>query len=117
MGLVGGTNKTKSKFLTLISVLPVGTQEHFVTFQIPSKFPKQWVDQGYTHNHFGTIKITLSFHGRNGFPICTKMVLLDTRFKDYKHVVLGIVENTLNARTVFFIVFLNYNMSLHDQTL
>ena len=37
-------------------------KEQFITLHIPTDFPSQWKEQGYTHIHFGAIRISLSFH-------------------------------------------------------
>ncbi|XVE59505.1 hypothetical protein DITRI_Ditri05aG0051200 [Diplodiscus trichospermus] len=71
----------------------------------------------YTHIHFGAIRITLTFHGKKGMIVCARMALLDTKFKEYKDTVLGIVETTLNTGTIFFTVYPNYNMALSNPEL
>ena len=40
--------------------------------------------------------------------------LLDSRFLEYEHAVIRTVESTMNVRTVFVILFPNFNMSLKD---
>ena len=42
------------------------------------------------------------------------MTLLDSRFLEYQHVVIGNVQTTLNAGTTFVTLFLNFNMPLKD---
>ena len=42
------------------------------------------------------------------------MALLDSRFLEYQHAVIGTVQTTLNARTVFVTLFPNFNMPLKD---
>ena len=65
--------------------IPATKKEQFITLHIPDDFPLQWRQQGYTHIHFGAIRISLSFHGRNGLPIVAREALLDTRFTQYQH--------------------------------
>ena len=42
------------------------------------------------------------------------MALLDSRFLEYQHAVIGTVQTTLNAETVFITFFLNFNIPLKD---
>ncbi|CDP19458.1 unnamed protein product [Coffea canephora] len=89
-------------------------KEQFITLHIPNDFPIQWKQQGYTHIHFGAIRISLSFHGRKGLPVVARVALLDTRFRQYQHTCIATTETTLNAGTVFVTLFPNFNMSLAD---
>ncbi|KAK8487578.1 hypothetical protein V6N11_066568 [Hibiscus sabdariffa] len=36
--------------------------EQFVTLEIPSEFPKGWIEAGYSHIHFGAIRLALNYH-------------------------------------------------------
>ncbi|CDP21259.1 unnamed protein product [Coffea canephora] len=94
--------------------IPATRKEQFITLHIPNDFPMQWKQQGYTHIHFGAIRISLSFHGRKGLPVVARVALLDTRFKQYQHACIATTETTLNAGTVFVTLFPNFNMSLAD---
>ncbi|CDP20491.1 unnamed protein product [Coffea canephora] len=94
--------------------IPATRKEQFITLHIPNDFPMQWKQQGYSHIHFGAIRISLSFHGRKGLPIVARIALLDTRFKQYQHACIATTETTLNAGTVFVTLFPNFNMSLAD---
>ena len=47
-------------------------------------------------------------------PAVSGMALLDSRFLEYQHAVIGTVQTTLNARTVFVTLFPNFNMPLKD---
>ncbi|CDP21822.1 unnamed protein product [Coffea canephora] len=94
--------------------IPATKKEQFITLHIPNDFPLQWRQQGYTHVHFGAIRISLPFHGRKGLPIVARVALLDTRFTQYQHACIATVETTLNAGTVFVTLFPNFNMSLVD---
>ncbi|KAK5820054.1 hypothetical protein PVK06_025098 [Gossypium arboreum] len=40
--------------------------EKFVNLEIPPEFPKEWADTGYTHIHFGAIRLALNYHGAEG---------------------------------------------------
>ena len=61
--------------------LPITLQVQLVTLQIPPEFPSHWIAQGYTHIHFGAIRLTLAYHARKGLPINALIGLLDTRMK------------------------------------
>ncbi|GMN65887.1 hypothetical protein TIFTF001_034955 [Ficus carica] len=97
--------------------LPATTQEQFVSLEIPPEYPAQWQTQGFTHLHFGAVRLALTFHGRKGLPVAARIALLDSRHRHYRDAVITIVQTTLNAGTVIFTVFPNFNMSLQDPTL
>ena len=97
-------------------ILPSGPQEHFVTIEIPPEFPSQWIQQGYTHIHFGAVRLALNYHDIKGCPVFSRIALLDSRYLKYENACIGIVETTMDSGTVYMI-FLNYNMALKDPTL
>ncbi|KAI9095418.1 hypothetical protein K1719_026452 [Acacia pycnantha] len=41
----------------------------------------KWKSEGYTHLHFGAIRLVLTLHGRKGLPILAKVALLDSTYK------------------------------------
>ena len=43
-----------------------------------------------------------------------RIALLDSKFLEYEHAVIGIVESTMNVGTVFVTLFPNFNMSIKD---
>ncbi|OMO68338.1 hypothetical protein COLO4_29704 [Corchorus olitorius] len=94
-----------------------GTQEHLITLEIPSEFPKQLLEQGYTHIHFGAIRIALTYHAGKSLPVFARIVVLDSRFFEYRFACLGMVETSLNAGNVFVTLFPNFNMALEDPVL
>lgn len=69
---------------------------------------------GFTHIHFGAVRVTLTYHGRKSQPIVERLSLLDSRYNEYQHANFGTSEITLNVRTVFVTIYPNFNMSLHD---
>ncbi|KAH0781393.1 hypothetical protein KY290_000991 [Solanum tuberosum] len=81
---------------------------------MPEDFPRQWKSLGFTHIHFGPIRVALTYHGRKGQPVVARLSLLDTRYYEYQYENLGTSEITLNARTVFVTIFPNFNMYLQD---
>lgn len=44
--------------------LPASSQEQYVTLTIPPEFIASWKQEGYTHLHFGAIRLVLSYTGR-----------------------------------------------------
>ena len=88
--------------------------ENFITLALPREFIIPWQKQGYTHLHFGAVRLALTFHGRKGLPIVSRISLLDSRFLEYQNAVIGTVQTTLNAGTIFVTLFPNFNMSLKD---
>ena len=56
----------------------------------------------------------MTFHGRKGLSAISRISLLNSRFLEYQHAVIGIVQTTLNARTVFVTLSPNLNMPLKD---
>jgi hypothetical protein len=97
--------------------IPATSQEQFVTLEIPSEFLGQWISQGYTHIHFGAIRLALSYHGRKGLPVAARLALLDTRYLEYQHACIGSLETTLNCGTVVVTFYPNFNMALDDPQL
>ncbi|GJX37233.1 hypothetical protein Tco_0250536 [Tanacetum coccineum] len=56
--------------------------EHLVSLSLPSDLPRHCLAQGYTHIHFGAIRLALTFHGRKGLPAYSRIALLDTSCLD-----------------------------------
>ena len=48
--------------------IPANDGENFITLCLPREFVNSWQKQGYTHLHFGALRLALTFHGRNGLP-------------------------------------------------
>ncbi|GMN48228.1 hypothetical protein TIFTF001_017386 [Ficus carica] len=97
--------------------LPATTQEHFVSLEIPPKYPAQWQTQGFTHLNFGAIRLAPTFHGRKGLPVCARIALLDSRHRIYRDAVIATVQTTLNVGIVITMVFPNFCMSFQDSCL
>ena len=98
-------------------ILPSGPQEHFVIIEIPPEFPTQWIQQGYTHIHFGAVRLALNYHGIKGRLVFSRIALLDSRYLKYENACIGIAETSLDPGTVYMTFFPNYNMTLKDPTL
>ncbi|KAH1067456.1 hypothetical protein J1N35_032443 [Gossypium stocksii] len=56
--------------------ISASSQEQFVTLEIPPEFPKEWQRAGYSHIHFGAIRLALNYHGVEGKPIVARIALL-----------------------------------------
>ncbi|KAL8228432.1 hypothetical protein R6Q57_016016 [Mikania cordata] len=65
--------------------LPAINSEHLVTLSLPPDLSRFCQAQGYTHIHFGAIRLDLTFHGRKGLPAFSRIALVDTRFVEYQH--------------------------------
>ncbi|GAV63126.1 LOW QUALITY PROTEIN: hypothetical protein CFOL_v3_06647, partial [Cephalotus follicularis] len=86
-------------------------KEQFVTLEISEYLPKH-ASEGYTHLHFGAIRLALTFHGRKGLLVVShlvtsKIALLDTHFLDYQH-------TCIDVGTMFITLFSNFNIPLSD---
>ena len=44
--------------------IPISETENFITFALLREFIIPWQKQGYTHLHFGAIRLAFTFHGR-----------------------------------------------------
>ena len=94
--------------------IPISGIENFITLTLPREFIIPWQKQGYTHLHFGAVRLAFTFHGRKGLLIVSRISLLDSRFLKYQNAIIGTVQTTLNAGTVLVTLFPNFNMSLKD---
>ncbi|RDX84613.1 hypothetical protein CR513_34315, partial [Mucuna pruriens] len=72
---------------------------------------------GYTHLHYGAIRLILTLHGRRGLPVSARISLLDTSYLHYENAVIGTVLTTLHAGSVVLTIFPNYNVNLRDPTI
>ncbi|GJS47538.1 putative zinc finger, CCHC-type containing protein [Tanacetum coccineum] len=97
--------------------LPASQVEHLVSLSLPSDLPRHCLAQGYTHIHFGAIRLALTFHGRKGLPAYSRIALLNTRFVEYQHACIGTIQTTLNAGTIFVTFYPNFNIPLNDPSL
>ena len=97
--------------------LSASQAEQYVTLEIPPELIVQWKRKGYTHLHLGGVRLILTLHGRKGLPVTARLALLDTRFKEYQHAVIGTVLTTLHAGSVLLTFYPNFNMSLNDANL
>ena len=92
-------------------------REQLFTINFPKEIILRWKAEGFTHIHFGAIRIALTFHGRKGLPMVSRIAIIDTRCDKYQQVCLVTIQSTFNAKTIFVTIFPNFNMSLNDLTL
>lgn len=71
--------------------IPTCENENFITLTLPKEFVIPWQKQGYTHLHFGAVRLALTFHGRKGLPVVSRISLLDSRFLEYQNAVIETV--------------------------
>ncbi|KAK9195460.1 hypothetical protein WN943_003581 [Citrus x changshan-huyou] len=62
-------------------------------------------------------QLILTLHGRKGLPVTARIALLETRFKQYQHAVIGTVLTTLHAGSVLLTFYPHFNLSLEDPNL
>ncbi|CAL9217700.1 unnamed protein product, partial [Arabidopsis halleri] len=62
----------------------------------------QWRAHGYTHLHYGAIRLALTFHGRKGLPVVARVALLDIRYREYQHACIETIQTTLNAEIMAY---------------
>ena len=91
--------------------------EQYVDLEINSTLIKLWQREGYVSLHLGAIRLVLSFHGRKGLPIITRVSLLDTTIQNLEHATIGTVLTILNVGSVVLTMFPNFNVHLRDSTM
>ncbi|KAJ9547117.1 hypothetical protein OSB04_019660 [Centaurea solstitialis] len=120
--LIGSTSTQQIKEFVQASrfdshQLPATTSEHLVTLSLPPDLPRHCLAQGYTHIHFGAIRLALTFHGRKGLPAFSRIALVDTSFVEYQRACIGTIQTTLNAGTSFVTFYPNFNMPVNDPSI
>lgn len=55
-------------------------KEQYVTLEVPTDLIHHWRRQGYTHIHFGAVRLCLTLHGRKGITDSTGVSLLNTSY-------------------------------------
>nr|GEY01226.1 putative zinc finger, CCHC-type [Tanacetum cinerariifolium] len=91
--------------------------EQLVSLSLSSDLPRHCLAQGYTYIRFGAIRLALTFHGRKGLHVYSRIALLDKRFVEYQHACIGTIQTTLNAGTIVVTFYPNFNMPLNDPSL
>ncbi|KAK2665811.1 hypothetical protein Ddye_004385 [Dipteronia dyeriana] len=75
------------------------------------------IKEGYFHLHIGAIRIILTLHGRKGLSVTARIALLNTIYKQYKHVIIRTCLSTLHAGSISLTYYPNFNIPLRDQNL
>ncbi|KAK5832181.1 hypothetical protein PVK06_015981 [Gossypium arboreum] len=91
--------------------------KQFVTLEILAEFLVEWAREGYTHIHFGAIRLALNYHGIVGKPVVARIALLDSRYLDYQNACITTIEATLNSGLVMVTLFPNFTIALADPNL
>ncbi|KAI9128681.1 hypothetical protein K1719_000164 [Acacia pycnantha] len=97
--------------------LPATAQEQYSTIKIGQDLIDKWKSEGYTHLHFGAIRLVLTLHGRKGLPVTAKVALLDSTYKKYSDSLIGALLTTLSNGSVILTIQPDYNVSIFDRTL
>ena len=71
--------------------IPTSGNENFITLALPKEFVIPWQKQGYSHLHFGAVRLALTFHGKKGLLVASRISLLDSRFLEYQNAVIGTI--------------------------
>ena len=61
--------------------------------------------------------LALSYYSIKDLLVIAKMTLLDIRYLRYLDACVAIIETTLNAGTIFFTLFPNFNIAIFDKYL
>lgn len=69
---------------------------------------------GYSHIHFGAIRLALNYHGTEGKLVVATIALLESRYLEYQHACIANIETTLNSKLVMVTLFPNFTMALAD---
>ncbi|RDX61397.1 hypothetical protein CR513_60385, partial [Mucuna pruriens] len=77
--------------------LAATSEEQYVTIEIARELIRHWQLEGYTHLHYGAIRLILSLHGRRGLPVSARVSLLDSSYLHYENAVIETVLTTLHA--------------------
>ncbi|KAK0573432.1 hypothetical protein LWI29_007951 [Acer saccharum] len=98
-------------------LIPSSPSEQYVTLSIDQNMIDQWIKDGYSHLHIGSVRIILSLHGRKGLPITARLALLNTIYTQYEHAVIGTCLSTIYAGSISLTYYPNFNIPLRDQNL
>lgn len=70
-------------------LIPSSAYEHYLDLHISPNLIKDLLKEGYTHIHFGAVKIVLATHGRYKLPTTIKLALLNSTFLRYELTIIG----------------------------
>ena len=91
--------------------------EQYVALEIPLELITTWKREGYIHLHLGGVRLILTLHGRKGLPLTARIALLDTRFKQYQHAIIGTVLTTLYAESALLTFYPRFNFKELNKSL
>ncbi|ESQ39485.1 hypothetical protein EUTSA_v10001266mg [Eutrema salsugineum] len=116
---VFGPSKHAARELILASqmeqhLVPATETKQMIPLRFNEGMVHQWKTHGYTHLHYGAIRLALTLHGRKDLPVVARVALLDTRYREYQHACIATIQTTLDAGTVFVTLYPNFNISLED---
>ncbi|KAI9087328.1 hypothetical protein K1719_030648 [Acacia pycnantha] len=97
--------------------LPATPQEQYSTIEISPDLIDKWKSEGYTHLHFGAIRLVLTLHGRKGLPVTAKVAFLDSTYKKYSDYLIGALLTTLSNDSVILTIQPDYNISIFERTI
>ncbi|KAG2329242.1 hypothetical protein Bca52824_000422 [Brassica carinata] len=80
--------------------VPATEEEQFISLNIPEHLPRLWQQQGYTHLHFGVVRIGLALHARKGLPVIARIALIDSRLKSYQQACIGTLQDPNLMKTL-----------------
>ncbi|KAK5826264.1 hypothetical protein PVK06_021180 [Gossypium arboreum] len=109
-------NAYRKSAFSLVKSIRTLIKEQFVTLEIPAEFSAEWKRVGYTHIHFGAIRLALNYHGTPGKPVVTRIALLDSRYLEYQNACIAIIKATLNSGLVMIVYRIQdhaFNLSRH----
>ncbi|CAN6828870.1 unnamed protein product [Brassica oleracea] len=72
--------------------VPATKEEQFISLNIVENLPRLWQQQGYTHLHFGVVRIGLTLHARKSLPVIARIALIDSRLKSYQQGCIGTLQ-------------------------
>ncbi|KAK2636240.1 hypothetical protein Ddye_031032 [Dipteronia dyeriana] len=98
-------------------LIPASATEQYVDLEIGQPLIDQWIKEGYSHLHIGSIRIILTLHGRKGLPVMARIALLNTIYKQYEHAIIETCLSTLHIGSISLTYYPNFNIPLRDLNL
>ncbi|KAK5771338.1 hypothetical protein PVK06_047536 [Gossypium arboreum] len=97
--------------------ITVASPVQFVTLEILAEILAKWKHTGYTHIHFGAIRLALNYHGTAGKPVVATIALWILDIWNKKNACIATMEATLNFGLIVVTLFPNFTMALADPNL
>lgn len=102
---------SQEQYVTLLNILKHGKEKDILIFTLVQ------FDLSFLTTEGRAVRLVLSYNGRKGLPVTARIALLDTRYLQYEHAVIGTVLTTLNVGSVVVTFFPNFALSLRDASL